>query len=278
MSAGDAIPEPVRELAEVPDRFTRLTPGHVDRVETDRFVVVRGGWWASVEGIRSEPDEVEEVLREVREVTAGVTATWRIGPSAGPPDLERRLRALGLHTPTNGVSELAALATVGAPTAPPGDVRRVETLDDYRIAVGVRWDAFGKSEEQREAEQASLAETFEALQESGAVVDFLAYADGRPAGSDRRERRHRARAPARRRRDGGLGARPRALPDPRPRPLGRSRSAGDAGARRPGEPLHLRADPDAAWLRRDLQAASARGLCVGLSSARSAAQRILHCR
>ncbi len=181
MSAADAIPQAIRELAEVPDRFTRLTPGHVDRVETRRFVVVRGGWWASVEGIRAEPDEVEDVVHEVREVTAGLTVTWRIGPSAAPPDLERRLRALELHTPANGVEELAALATVSAPTAPRGDVRRVETLDDYRVAVGVRWDAFGKSEEQRAAEEASLAETFAALQGSGAVVDFLAYADGRPA-------------------------------------------------------------------------------------------------
>ena len=181
MSAADAIPQPVRELAEAPGRYTRLTPGHVDRVETDRFVVVRGGWWASVDGVRAVPDEVEEIVCAVREVTADRAAMWRIGPSATPADLEERLRALGLRTPANGVEELGALATVTAPDAPRTEVRRVETLDDYRTAVELRWDAFGKSEEQRTAERASLAETFEALQGSGAVVDFLAYAEGRPA-------------------------------------------------------------------------------------------------
>jgi hypothetical protein len=181
VSAAAAIPQPIRELAEIPDRYTRLTPGHVDRVETDRFVVVRGSWWASVEGVRALPDEVEDVLREVRAVTTGRTAMWRLGPSATPVDIEAQLRELGLRTPANGVEELAALATVAPPDAPGAEVRRVETLDDYRTSVELRWDAFGKSDEDRAAEQASLAETFEALQGSGAVVDFLAYADGRPA-------------------------------------------------------------------------------------------------
>lgn len=181
MRAAPTIPEPIRELAEIPDRYARLTPGLVDRVETDRFVVVRGPWWASVEGVRADSDEVEDVLREVRAVTTGRTAMWRLGPAAAPADLEARLRGLGLRTPANGVEELAALATVAPPHAPRAEVRRVETLDDYRISVELRWDAFGKSEEQRAAERASLAEAFEALQGSGAVVDFLGYAEGRPA-------------------------------------------------------------------------------------------------
>ena len=181
MSAADAIPQPIRELAEAPGRYTRLTPGHADRVETDRFVVVLGPWWASIERVRAVPGEVEDVVREVREVTAGRTARWRMGPSTTPSDLEERLRALGLRTPANGVEELEALATVTAPDAPHAEVRPVETLADYCTAVELRWDAFGKSQEERAAEQASLAETFEALQGSGAVVDFLAYADGRPA-------------------------------------------------------------------------------------------------
>jgi L-amino acid N-acyltransferase YncA len=176
-----AIPQPVRELAETPDRFVRLTPGNVDRVETDRYVVVRGPWWASVEGIRAAPDEVADVVREVREATVGRRATWRLGPSSAPPDLEQRLRALGLATPANGVEELVALATVTPPDAPAADVRRVETLDDYRTSVELRWDAFGKTDDQRAAERATLTETFEALRRSGAVVDFVAYVDGRPA-------------------------------------------------------------------------------------------------
>ncbi len=175
------IPAAVRELAETPNRFARLTPGQVERVQTPRFVLVRGPWWASVEAIRAAPDEVADVLAEVRSHTAGRRSTWRLGPSVQPPDLEERLRALGLATPADGVEELVAMATVEPPAEARAEIRRVETLEDYVASVELRWDAFGKTEQQREAERSSLRESFAALQESGAVLDFLAYADGRPA-------------------------------------------------------------------------------------------------
>ncbi len=179
--SGHSIPQAVRELAETPNRFARLTPGNVDRVVTERYVLVRGPWWASVEGIRAEPGEVADVLAEVRAHTAGRKTTWRLGPSVEPTDLEARLRELGLTTPANGVEELVAMATVEPPTAADAEVRRVETLEEYVASVELRWDAFGKTEAEREAERSSLAETFAALQASGAVLDFLALADGRPA-------------------------------------------------------------------------------------------------
>ena len=163
MSAADAIPQPVRELAEAPGRYTRLTPGHVDRVETDRFVVVRGGWWASVDGVRAVPDEVEEIVCAVRELTVDRAAMWRIGPSTTPADFEERLRALGLRTPANGVEELGALATVTAPDAPRTEVRRVETLDDYRTAVELRVRPFRRLPKARRGELGDEAERVGAL-------------------------------------------------------------------------------------------------------------------
>jgi hypothetical protein len=175
------LPLHVRELAAIPDRHCRLTPGHVDRVETGRYVVVRGGWWATVCGLRLAADAVEETVREVRALTAGRNALWRLDPAAQPPDLAARLQALGFVTPENGVRELAALAIATAPDAEPAETRRVDTLEDYVTAVELRWDAFGKADTAREAERASLEETFHALRASEAVLDFLAFADGRPA-------------------------------------------------------------------------------------------------
>jgi len=175
------LPLHVRELAETPDRYCRLTPGHVDRIETDRYLVVRGGWWATVCALRLAADEVEATVHEVRALTSGRTAIWRLDPAAQPPDLHERLLAFGLRTPENGVGELAALAIAAAPDGETAEIRRVDTLEDYVTAVELRWDAFGKSEASRAAERASLEETYRALRASEAVLDFLAFADGRPA-------------------------------------------------------------------------------------------------
>jgi len=175
------IPPTVRELAEVPDRYCRLTPGHVDRVETDGYVVLRGTWWATVCALRLEPGDVEETVQQVRRLVGDRRAMWRLDPASEPADLETRLRALGLETPENGVEVLAALATTSPPETEPAETRRVDSLEDYVTAVELRWESFGKSEQARAAERATLEETYEALRRSEAVIDFLAFADGRPA-------------------------------------------------------------------------------------------------
>lgn len=175
------IPLQVRELAAIPDRYCRLTPGHVDRIDTGRYLVLRGQWWATVCGLRLSSDEVADVVRDVRELVGERHAVWRFDPGTKPADLEQRLRSLGLGTPANGIEELISLAIARPPEAEPADTRRVETLEDYVTAVELRWDAFGKSEDERRAERSSLEETFLALRQSEGLIDFLAFADGRPA-------------------------------------------------------------------------------------------------
>jgi hypothetical protein len=175
------IPPAVRELAETPDRFTRTTPGFVDRHDDGRYVLLRGPNWAGVSGVRVPPGAVEALVAEVRERAEDRRVTWWLAPSVEPPELERRLRALGFVTPGDGVAELIALASVEPPDAPAADVRRVTTLDDYATASELRWEAFDQPEERRSLERKGMRHAFTRQRDADSVVHFLAYVDGRPA-------------------------------------------------------------------------------------------------
>lgn len=174
------IPPEVRELAETPDRYTRVTPGFTERFDRGHFVVMRAPHWAAVSGVRT-PD-VERTVAETREVVEGRSSIWWLGPSADPPDLEARLRELGFRDPPDRASDLVSMATVEPPDAPDGvDVRRVETLEEYVEAAELRWEAFGTPGQRREEERAGVADAFRRTVEAGSVVYFLAFAEGRPA-------------------------------------------------------------------------------------------------
>jgi hypothetical protein len=174
------IPPEVRELAETPDRYTAVTPGFTERLERGRFVIMQAPHWAAVSGV--ETDDVEGTVAETRQLTAGRSTIWWLGPSTRPVDLEERLRAMGFRDPPDRAVDLVAMATVVPPDAPEGvDVRRVETLDDYARAAELRWDAFGVPEHRREEERGGLEDAYRRTVEAGSVVYYVAYVDGRPA-------------------------------------------------------------------------------------------------
>ena len=154
----------------------------MDRVETDRFVLVTGATWAAVTGVRTDdvPATVDEVRAAARE-RGRTRVTWNIGPSSRPLDLERRLLEAGLREA--GVSTLAALALAREPEPGPsgGDVRTVDSLADFRIANEIRWDAFDVDPERRAEEEANLESLWRAAQAGGVVVSFLGLVDRRPA-------------------------------------------------------------------------------------------------
>jgi hypothetical protein len=173
------IPTALRELAEEWDRYTPLSPG-MERVATERFVLVTGPTWASVSGVRTA--DVASTLEEARAAArerAHTRTTWYIGPSARPADLEERLRERGLYD--REVSELAAMVLLDEPEpAPDGvDVRVVDSFANFRIASEIRWEAFSLGERRAE-EEANLEKLWETAS-AGAAVTFLATADGRPA-------------------------------------------------------------------------------------------------
>ena len=119
--------------------------------------------------------------------------SWWLGPSAEPPDLPELLLALGVGEPADGAAVLHALACVSEPVAGPDDVvvRAVSTLDDYLAWTEVMWEAFDTPAERRERDRPHLPRLFDAERRGGAVRSFLAFLDGRPAGTGRSVYSHR---------------------------------------------------------------------------------------
>lgn len=177
----------LRQFAQNPDRYTWIS-ADVDRYADERVCVIQGNTWAGVSGVRVEPDEVETLLAEVRErVPAGKALVWWLDRDTQPPDLHDRLVALGLREPRDRGAVLHALACVEEPPPGPADVEvtRVETFDDHLAATEVMWEAFATREDRRAAQLKHLRAEFEAAQEAGVPVTFLAHLDGRPAGVGR---------------------------------------------------------------------------------------------
>lgn len=176
----------LREFAEAPDRYTRVS-ADVDRDLDRRRCVIQGSVWAGVACVSVDETEVADLVAEVRSlVPAEKSLTWWLGPSTRPADLEQRLRALGLRDPREGAT-LYALATETAPAPGPPDVEvvRVETFDDHLAATEAMWEAFDVPSERREQQRPHLTREYEAAREAGVPLTFLARVDGRPAGAGR---------------------------------------------------------------------------------------------
>jgi GNAT superfamily N-acetyltransferase len=184
------IPRELAEYAEYPSVFSRWPPDF-DRVLTDRYCLVRGPnpFFSEVQRPRLD-GAVEETVAEIRALVreSGHRATiWWLGASATPPDLHDRLLALGLREPEDRVRELVALATATQPEPGPDDVevRRVETLEDYRRSLEVIWEAFDTPPERRDAHLEELERRFRSEQEHGSTASYLALIDGSPVATGR---------------------------------------------------------------------------------------------
>jgi hypothetical protein len=149
----------VREAAEYPNSFIPLGPQD-ERVETERFTLCMsaGMSWNTVQRQRFQPEEIDEVLAEVRSLlrARGRTRTqWEIGSRARPEKLATLLLDRGL-VPDEDPTALALALTTEPPPPPPGGLiaRRVRTLEEYVAANDVQFRAFGtppaEMEEQRE--------------------------------------------------------------------------------------------------------------------------------
>jgi hypothetical protein len=175
----------LRAFAETPDRYTEVGDD-VQRVDDGRGCVLFGASFAAVSGLAVDPDELPQLVADVRAlVPAGTRAIWLLGPSTRPTDAGERLRALGLRTPHDRAGRLHGLVLTTPPPAVPGvEVRPVETFEDYVAAVEVQWDAF-ESPIERRATRDHLRASFRAQQAGGNLFTFLACVDGRPAGLGR---------------------------------------------------------------------------------------------
>ena len=179
-------PSAVREFAFCPDRFTRLS-AEVERFDDGRVCVLQGTVWAAVSGVRAAPGELEELVERVRAlVPPEKHAVWWLDPDAEPADLHARLVALGFREPADRVSELYAMACTDVPATGGSeiDVRPAESFDDFRLAQEVSWRAFDTPPERRQNDEQQRLE-FEAARDAGVPATFLAYLDGRAAGTAR---------------------------------------------------------------------------------------------
>jgi hypothetical protein len=180
------ISEELREFAQVPDRYTWVSPD-VERHLEDRYGVIQGNVWAGVFGIRVAPDEVEALVGEVRaRIPDEKDVAWWIDPGARPPDLRDRLIALGLEVPETGHTLHALACAAEPPPARAGtEVARVSTFEEFEAAAEIMWDAFETPPAQREKQRAVLRQDFEGQLAAQVPVTFLARVEGRPAGVGR---------------------------------------------------------------------------------------------
>jgi GNAT superfamily N-acetyltransferase len=182
--AGDISPA-VLELAENLNAAMPLAPGD-QRIELPDAVVWLGEGGSHpaltvVQRLRfgADPkDRVTEIRRLLRE-RGRAQATWEIGPSAQPGDVEARLMELGMVL----YEEPEAAGMVLRRPLPVFDsrvaVRAVETIDDAVLASEVLNAVFGERSETPAERRARLERTFDSNRQAGRVA-FLATLDGRP--------------------------------------------------------------------------------------------------
>jgi hypothetical protein len=152
----------LREIAEYPNSFSPLGPRD-ERIETDRYTLCMGSGkkWNTVQRQSLRPDEIDDVLEEVRSLLRdrGRDVTqWEVGSSAEPPDLVDRLLERGLIRDKEPYA--VALVLTQEPPPPPRELvaRRVETFEEFAAASAVQWEAFEMPEEE-------IAESLEKLPE-----------------------------------------------------------------------------------------------------------------
>lgn len=157
------------ELAENPNTYVPLRPGH-DRVVTDRYVIWLGsGDHPVAQRFRFRADELDEVRAEIHEHvrSRGRTAcSWEVGSSATPADLVVRLEALGLERDDEFLRVGMALTEPPAGAAEV-EVRRAETDEDRRVAAQIAAAVFGTPYSEPPPPDPN-------------TVVYLAFVDGRP--------------------------------------------------------------------------------------------------
>jgi hypothetical protein len=170
------------EFAEDPNPFLPRGVG-TRGIDTLGYHAVVAREWVSVSRVRLRDDEVEGVVDEVRALVPGARAIgWTVGPSATPPGLPERLRALGFGDPDPpNEPTFAALTLDREPPSVDGiEVRRVESFEDFLEGLEITLAAAAFREEDAARERAEARETYK-RRHSRPGGEWLAYLDGRPA-------------------------------------------------------------------------------------------------
>jgi GNAT superfamily N-acetyltransferase len=172
----------LEELAE--DALVHLLPQPgTERLDRGDFVFTSTGNTATVQRIR-----LGDVAAAVAWARAATTERrvrrleWWVGRQATPPDLGRRLLALGL-VPDDEEATLTGMTCASEPPPEPEiDVRRITTIAEQLAALEIDWEVWGYDADERTRRAETERHRFDP---DGTVHHFAAYADGRPVGFGR---------------------------------------------------------------------------------------------
>jgi hypothetical protein len=175
------------ELTEEPGLRIPLAPW-AELVDAGGYHLLLSTSTASVERIRLEADGVPEAVVAVRALARERElehVTWWVGELSRPAELASQLLALGL-VPDPEQPELTSLRLERPPAGEDAvEVRRVETIEDYLVALELDWEVWDVPEQERAARRKAQSAAWPELARSERSSHFLAVVDGRPAGFGR---------------------------------------------------------------------------------------------
>ena len=153
----------LREVAEYPNCFGPAGPGG-ERVETERYTLCLGpgATWNTVQRQRCSPEEVDEVIEEVRghlRERGRSQTQWEVGSSA-PAGLVDALLERGLRRHKEPYAVALVMTQEPPPPAPGLVARQIETYDEYLAANEVQWEAFGSTAAEIAESKALLPKLF----------------------------------------------------------------------------------------------------------------------
>jgi GNAT superfamily N-acetyltransferase len=185
----EIVPQSLREFSEQPGLYlTWNAEGKIARHISENACVVVAPTFAVAMPRRVAEGEVSKLLEDVRHlVPPGVRTDWYIGPSAGPAEITRELKKLGLRVPRQTGGTLHVLLLTDEPECGPAEIETHElaTRSDHVAAAELRWEAFQLTDEEREQERGFLADYYDEYLRSKdrSTISFVATLDGRVAGS-----------------------------------------------------------------------------------------------
>jgi GNAT superfamily N-acetyltransferase len=183
------VSDVVRDFAENLGAYTVRPDDPIMHRDLDgRFLIFFGPGshplFTSVFRFRMAGLDVAAVVEEIRAVVRerGRTgSTWEVGASATPAGVVDRLLELGLE-PYPEEPDVSAMVLDHPPEGAGGadvEVRRVETLEDFRTAMRIAAEAFGVSRDDLD-DDAALQKELDDRAARG--MQFLAVVDGVPVG------------------------------------------------------------------------------------------------
>ena len=181
------LPPEVLGLAEDSNCHVPLGPGF-ERLVDERFILIlapySGPHATGVQRLRLGSGDVSDAVEEIRQLVRDherTSALWEVSNSATPPDLVERLISLGM-TPDREPYVLGMVLTDQPPPIPGGvEVRRVDTLSDYRAVKEIQFEAFEMPSDEVEAELGKVEQRFADKQAFDDQETYLALVDGQPA-------------------------------------------------------------------------------------------------